>query len=90
MAYQVNNSENKNVILMTHKVSGGIYRRYLDDGRIVAVLERSRAGRLVYEECNYGFDDLDNRRITKEDAERILDVSMANQQLRDAILKGIE
>lgn len=88
-SYVVNNVEEEIVSLLTHKISGGIYRRYSSDGRITAVLERSKNGRLVYDECNYGFDDLDYSRISLEEANRILDMSVAQPQLREAVLKGV-
>lgn len=88
--YVVNNNLDEVVSLHTHKINGGIYRRYHSDGRITAVLERVKDGRVIYEECNYGFDDLDYRRITKEDAVRILDMSNASEKLRAAVLKGIQ
>ena len=89
-SYVVNNVDQEFVALLAHKNNGGIFRRYSSDGRITAVLETTRNGRIVYDEVNYGFDDLGYRRITLEEAERMLDIANANPQLREAVLKGVQ
>lgn len=88
--YTVNNGQKSRVELITDKETGGIYRHYIDEGRITSILLRNSPNGVDYAETDEAHQHDYTRKMSREEAEALMDSLKVDAELRALILKDIE